>query len=110
MSNRCGSSSPEGPAPSAATRCRRSSPPGTYNVVDNEPVTKRDYARACAAAVGKTPWLYVPGRAALLLGDRTTSLTRSLRVSNNRFRAQAGWQPAYDSVRSGYAAFTRSAR
>lgn len=80
-------------------------PPGTYNVVDNEPVTKKTYAQACAAAIGKTPWLYAPGPAALLLGNRTTSLTRSLRVSNNRFRAQTGWQPTYDNVRTGYAAF-----
>jgi nucleoside-diphosphate-sugar epimerase len=79
-------------------------PPGTYNIVDNEPVTKKAYAQAVGAAVGKTPWVYAPGPAALLLGNRTTSLTRSLRVSNNRFRAQTDWQPTYDNVRTGYAA------
>jgi nucleoside-diphosphate-sugar epimerase len=73
-------------------------PAGTYNVVDNEPVTKRDYADALCSAVGKTAWLRVPGRAALLFGDRLTSLTRSLRVSNARFRAASGWAPMYSDV------------
>ncbi len=79
-------------------------PAGTYNVVDNEPLTKRRYADALSAAAGKATWLRVPGRAALLLGDRSTSLTRSLRVSNARFRAASGWTPMYPSVREGWLA------
>jgi nucleoside-diphosphate-sugar epimerase len=79
-------------------------PGGTYNVVDNEPLTKRGYADALAAAVGKAARLRVPGRAALLLGDRATSLTRSLRVSNARFRQASGWTPMYPSAREGWIA------
>jgi nucleoside-diphosphate-sugar epimerase len=89
----------------AATVAALGAPSGTYNIVDDEPVTKKAYAQAVGAAIGKPPWLYAPGPAALLLGDRTTSLTRSLRVSNHRFRAQTGWQPSYGNVRTGYAAF-----
>lgn len=77
---------------------------GTYNVVDNEPLTKRGYADALSAAAGKTAWLRVPGRAALLLGNRTTSLTRSLRVSNARFKEISGWTPVYPSAREGWIA------
>lgn len=77
---------------------------GTYNVVDNEPLTKRRYADALSAAAGKAAWLRVPGRAALLLGDRSTSLTRSLRVSNARFREASGWTPMYPSAREGWIA------
>jgi nucleoside-diphosphate-sugar epimerase len=77
---------------------------GTYNVVDDEPVTALDNALAMADAVGARPWLRGPGRLALLLGDRTTSVTRSLRVSNNRIRAATGWTPRYRSVREGYRA------
>ena len=40
----------------------------------------------------------------LLLGDRATSLTRSLRVSNGRFKAATRWRPRYPSVREGYRA------
>ena len=79
-------------------------PGGTYNVVDDEPLTKRAYADALAAATGKRAWLRAPGRLALLLGDRSTSLTRSLRVSNGRFRKASGWAPAYPSAREGFTA------
>jgi nucleoside-diphosphate-sugar epimerase len=77
---------------------------GTYNVVDDEPLTKRAYADAMAAAACTRPWLRPPGRAALLLGDRSTSLTRSLRVSNARWKAATGWQPRYPSAREGWVA------
>ena len=79
-------------------------PPGTYNVVDNQPLTKRDYARACADATATKVWVSAPGRFALLLGNRTTSITRSLRVSNKRFHEFTGWQSRYPSAREGYAA------
>ena len=36
-------------------------PAGTYNVVDDEPLTKRNYADALAAAAGKAAWLRIPG-------------------------------------------------
>ncbi|MGH8656563.1 MAG: NAD-dependent epimerase/dehydratase family protein [Gammaproteobacteria bacterium] len=79
-------------------------PTGTYNIVDNEPLTKRAYADALATATGKRAWLRLPGRFALLLGDRSTSLTRSLRVSNSRFRNASGWAPVYPSAREGFKA------
>ncbi|MGE2734861.1 NAD-dependent epimerase/dehydratase family protein [Mycolicibacterium vaccae] len=87
----------------AAVVAALTAPGGTYNIVDDRPLTKRDHAQACADAVGVTTWLRVPGRLALLLGDRTTSLTRSLRVSNDRFRAATDWRPRYPSAREGYA-------
>lgn len=79
-------------------------PGGTYNIVDDEPVTARANVEAMAAAVGASAWLRGPGPAALLLGDRSTSMTRSLRVSNARFREVTGWIPRYPSVREGYSA------
>ena len=57
-----------------------------------------------AAAAGKSMWLRGPGRAALLFGDRSTSLTRSLRVCNARFRTATGWAPRYPSARDGWIA------
>lgn len=81
-------------------------PAGTFNVVDDEPLTKAAYADALARAAGSKPWLRGPGRAALLLGDRITSLTRSLRVSNARFKEGTGWAPRYPSAREGWAATT----
>jgi nucleoside-diphosphate-sugar epimerase len=80
-------------------------PAGMFNIVDDEPLTKRDYAEAVASAAGKATWLRAPGRAALLLGDRLTSLTRSLRVGNRRFRSQTGWSPRYSNAREGWKAW-----
>lgn len=85
-------------------------PAGTYNVVDDEPLTKREYAHALAFAVGTRPWLRGPGRLAWLLGDRMASLTRSMRVSNRCFREASGWAPRYASAREGWIAFGSSQR
>jgi nucleoside-diphosphate-sugar epimerase len=83
-------------------------PAGTYNVVDDEPLTKDEYARALAAAAGTRPWLRAPGRLARLLGDRLASLTRSMRVSNRRFREASGWHASYPSAREGWLATAES--
>lgn len=85
-------------AVTAALTC----PAATYNIVDDRPVTKREHARACAEGVGANAWVTAPGRLALLLGDRLTSLTRSLRVSNARFREASTWRPRYPSVFEGH--------
>ena len=82
-------------------------PGGTYNIVDDQPLTKREYAEACAAAVGRRIWISGPGRLGLLLGDRLTSITRSLRVSNKRFRDASGWRPRYPSAIEGYRAMAQ---
>lgn len=84
-------------------------PAGTYNVVDDQPLTKREYAQALAAAAGKRPWVRGPGRLAHLLGHRMASLTRSMRVSNRRFRETSGWQPHYPSAREGWIATAKIA-
>ena len=77
---------------------------GVYNVVDDEPLTKRDFAHALAAACGRRPWVRGPGRAAGLFGEHLTSLTRSVRASNARFREASGWAPRYPSAREGWTA------
>jgi nucleoside-diphosphate-sugar epimerase len=82
-------------------------PGGYYNVVDDEPLTKRQYAEALVDSARKRPWIRGPGRLAIVLGDRLTSLTRSLRVSNQRFRQASGWEPRYPSAREGWAATAR---
>jgi nucleoside-diphosphate-sugar epimerase len=77
---------------------------GVYNVVDDEPLTASDHASALAIAAGRRPWLRGPGRLMLLLGHRTTSLTRSLRVSNAKLEAETPWTPTFPSAREGWAA------
>lgn len=82
-------------------------PTGTYNIVDDTPLTKREYADACGAAVGRRIWISGPGRLGLLLGDRLTSITRSLRASNKRFRDVSSWRPRYPSAAEGYRAMAQ---
>lgn len=77
---------------------------GTYNVVDDQPLTKDEYARALSTAAGTRPWIRGPGRLAHLLGDRMASLTRSMRVSNQRFREASAWRPRYPSAAEGWQA------
>lgn len=79
-------------------------PAGTFNIVDDEPLTKRGYAEALAHAARTRVWLRAPGRLGLLLGDRSTSLTRSLRVSNSKYRTTTGWAPRHTSAREGWMA------
>ena len=76
-------------------------PAGTWNVVDDEPLTKHEYAEALAEAVDGSIWLRSPGRLANLLGDRMTPLTRSVRAGNLRFKQATGWSPRYPSAREG---------
>ena len=45
-------------------------PAGIYNVVDDRPLSKRQFAYALATAVDATPWIRGPGRAAKLLGSQ----------------------------------------
>jgi nucleoside-diphosphate-sugar epimerase len=75
-------------------------PAGTYNVVDDEPVTMREQARIVGEAVGARPWLMVPGRLARIAGGHVGGLARSRRVSNAKLRS-LGWAPRYPSLREG---------
>lgn len=93
-----------GTAASAALKV----PADVYNVVDDEPLTKREYARALAEAAETRPWVCGPGRLGDLFGDRLASLTRSMRVSNRRFKEASGWEPRYRSAREGWLATAES--
>lgn len=87
-----------------------SAPAGIYNVVDDRPLTKRQYADALARASGAPFRLRAPGRAARLLGDTTLGLRRSLRVSNRRFRDATGWSPRHRSADEGWLAAAATLR
>jgi nucleoside-diphosphate-sugar epimerase len=93
----------------AAVTAAVDAPAGTFNVVDDEPLRKREYAAALTAAAGRRTWLGVPGRAARLLGPRVASLLGSLRVANGRFRAATDWAPRYRSAREGWRATAAAA-
>ena len=80
-------------------------PAGVYNVVDDEPLTRREYADAFAAAFD-LPHLRIPpgGLVRAVGGSGAAALTASQRVANRRFEQATGWAPAYPSAREGWAA------
>ena len=78
-------------------------PAGVYDVVDDEPATRQEYAAALAAAAGRSRALRVPGRLARYSGAQGRAMARSQRVSNRRFREATGWAPRWASVREGFA-------
>lgn len=77
-------------------------PAGIYNVTDDEPLTKKAYARAVGAAVGNRPWISLPGRLIRLGGKKSEIMTRSQRVSNAAIKAASDWTPKYPSAREGW--------
>lgn len=80
-------------------------PPGVYNAVDDEPLTRREYLDAFAAAFGLGRLRPTPGAALRVVGGSgAKALTASQRVSNARFREATGWAPRYRSAREGWAA------
>jgi 2-alkyl-3-oxoalkanoate reductase len=78
--------------------------PGAYNVSDDEPVRKEEYAGSLAALLGLSPPRFPPDWAAPLFGAPGSMLGRSLRISNRKLRAETGWRPRYPSVREGWVA------
>lgn len=87
----------------AAVVAALGAPAGVYDVVDDEPATRREYAAALASAAGRRRTLRVPGRLARYSGAQGRAMARSQRVSNRRFEEATGWAPRWPSVREGFA-------
>jgi len=77
-------------------------PPGTYNVVDDEPVTHRAFVDSLADALGVRHPRLPPRWITPLLGSPGEMLARSLRISNRKLRATSTWLPAFPNVRQGW--------
>jgi nucleoside-diphosphate-sugar epimerase len=76
----------------AAVVAALDAPAGTYDVVDDEPVTRADATAALAAAVGRRRLHRPPyGRT---VAAKAGPLVHSQRVSNQRFKAVTEWRPA----------------
>jgi nucleoside-diphosphate-sugar epimerase len=83
-------------------------PAGIYNVVEDDPVTRREYLDVFAAAFGLRKLRPVPSWAMRVAGGSAAkAVIRSQRVSNKKFRDATGWSPRYPSVREGWPAVAR---
>jgi nucleoside-diphosphate-sugar epimerase len=76
-------------------------PSGIYNVVDDEPVTRREFYDALARVGGAPPPRFPPSWLWRLFGSVGETLARSQRISNAKFKAATGWTPRYRSAREG---------
>ncbi|MGH9205718.1 MAG: NAD-dependent epimerase/dehydratase family protein [Acidimicrobiales bacterium] len=84
--------------------------PGVYNVVDDEPLTRKENADVLATALGVGRPVMAPAVVAGIGGSKTRLLARSQRVSNKRFRQASGWAPLYPSAREGWPAVVAQLR
>jgi len=77
-------------------------PAGAYNVVDDEPLTRREYFESLALALHVPPPRPFPWWMRWLLGTLGEIMSRSLRISNRKLKSVSGWTPAFPSVREGW--------
>lgn len=78
-------------------------PSGTYNICDDEPLTRREFYGALARVAGGPEPRFPPRFLGKLLGSVGDVLMRSQRISNRKFRDASGWAPAHASAREGLA-------
>ncbi|MEY2467571.1 MAG: hypothetical protein QOF21_269 [Actinomycetota bacterium] len=80
-----------------------SAPAGTYNVCEDDPMTRREGSIELAHALGKKKARI--GLAKVLakaIGSQGSLLARSNRVSNAKFKQATGWAPQVASQREGW--------
>jgi hypothetical protein len=75
-------------------------PSGVYNVVDDEPMTRRQMVTVWSDVMGRRV-RPLPPATAKVAGPAATFTRQSMRASNRRFRAVTHWQPRYPSIREG---------
>lgn len=82
----------------AAVLAAVEAPTGTYDIVDSEPMDRRQQARVWSQVLNRTV-RRLPVWMSRFAGVAGPAGQRSMRVSNRRFRAATGWEPAYPSIR-----------
>ena len=88
----------------------RGAPGSLYDIVDDEPVSMSEIARAIAESVGAPRPFAVPAWLPRLLSPYMARLlTIRLPLSNAKARAELGWRPLYPTIRNGLAATVRRA-
>ena len=75
---------------------------GIYNVVDDEPLSRKDYYDALALTLGRKQLRLLPAFARRLGGSSTAMAMRSQRISNQLFKQTTSWSPGYHSARTGW--------
>jgi nucleoside-diphosphate-sugar epimerase len=79
-------------------------PAGIYNVAENDPVRRREFADVVAAGVGVPRPRMQPAWVTKVMGSAGELFSRSVRISNRKLREASGWAPRYPSIREGWPA------
>lgn len=85
-------------------------PAGTYNVSDDEPLTRREWVDSLAKTLGVKPPSSLPGWLLKVGGSMTELLGRSQRISSRKLHETSDWHPAARSIRDAWPAIVESAR
>jgi nucleoside-diphosphate-sugar epimerase len=75
---------------------------GIYNVVEHEPMRRRELADGIAQLIGARPPRFIPALVARLAGSLGETLGRSLRISNRKLELASGWTPKYRTTLDGF--------
>jgi nucleoside-diphosphate-sugar epimerase len=76
---------------------------GIYDIVDDEPMRRKDLSRALAESLGRRWLLRLPSILLwMLLGRNMMFLARSQRVSNRKFKDTTTWAPTVPSAKLGF--------
>jgi len=76
-------------------------PAGSYNVCDDEPLTRREWADALARAAGTAPPRLLPAWLGSFGGSALELLSRSQRMTNAKLKSASSWKPRWPSAREG---------
>lgn len=77
-------------------------PAGVYNIVDDEPVRRREYYDSLAAALGVKSPKFPPAWLARAFGSIGETLARSQRIANTKFERATGWRPSIPRIQDGW--------
>ena len=91
----------------SATAAALAIPAGTYNVCDDEPLTRRAWVDVVAAAIGVKPPRMLPSWLTSLGGKTMELLGRSQRMSNAKLKAASSLNPRWSTAREGLPAAIR---
>lgn len=97
----CSSVAHEDAASAVASIIAAGAAAGTYNVTDDEPLRRADWAGALARAIGVPMPKIMPAWLTKLGGGNMELLSRSQRMSNAKLKAATGWKPRWRSAREG---------
>lgn len=90
-------------AAAAVVAALERAPCGTYDVVDDEPLTRDELSAALAVAVGRRRLRHLPvSLMRRMAGAAAPVLVASQRVSNRRLKAATVWTPTVPSARDGW--------